>query len=231
MPQNSSLSENFPPRICIRFKKDIKIPYGDQDEIHEYISKKKILPIKQLEELHKGIKIGKYFYSVEPQRIMELLKEAAENKHTGRRMKKSDKPLKKYEPSRLLSYFALDCPYGTDVASLQKSLLKYPSIEIAYVEGGPCPPPVNANNDPRSVNQNYLDSAPTGIDARFAWTKSGGNGSSTVQFVDIENGWTLNHQDLPARINLLSGKNQSNKGHGTSVLGVVLAKDNMIGGI
>src|SRR6266540_3724606 len=233
MPQNSSSHKNFPPRICIKFREGINISYGDQDELHDYISKNKILPLKKLQEQYKGIEIGKYFTSVEPQRIRELLKEAKENHYTGRRNKKSDRPLREYEPPRLFSYCAMDCPYGTDVTALQRSLLKYPDVEIAYVEGGPCPPPaVNAANDPRAGNQHHLDPSPIGIDARFAWTQTGGNGASTVKFVDIENGWTLNHEDLPrSGINLLSGVNHSSKGHGTSVLGVVLAKDNTIGGI
>ena len=90
-------------------------------------------------------------------------------------------------------------------------------VEEAYVEGGPVPPPVTPDNDPRSGNQGYLNAAPAGIDARWAWSLTNGSG---IRFVDLERGWTLNHQDLAgAGITVISGVNQDFHGHGTSVLG------------
>jgi len=228
----TSIMADFPRSICVKFRENINVPYAEQDEVSDYISKREILPVKRLIELYKGIEIEKYFTSVEPARIMELLKEAEENKYEGRPMRGKEKPITSstYRP-QLLSYFKIKCPYGTDLASLQELLGKYPSVEKAYVESGPYPPSVNADNDKKSFKQNYLDAAPTGIDARFAWTVAGGDGSSTVRFLDIENGWTLNHEDLPRNIDLLYGVNHLKKGHGTSVLGIVLAKDNTKGGI
>jgi hypothetical protein len=53
-----------------------------------------------------------------------------------------------------------------------------------------------------------------------------------VRFVDLERGWTLDHEDLAdARVALLSGKNQDYNGHGTAVLGQVVGVDNKRGGI
>ena len=102
-------------------------------------------------------------------------------------------------------------------------------VEEAYVEGGPVPPPVTPDNDPRSGNQGYLNAAPAGIDARWAWSLTNGSG---IRFVDLERGWTLNHQDLAgAGITVISGVNQDFHGHGTSVLGEVVAVDNRRGGI
>jgi len=103
------------------------------------------------------------------------------------------------------------------------------NVETAYVEAGPVPPPVNPSDDPRNVNQNYEDAAPTGIDARFAWGYADGSG---IGFVDCEQGWTLNHEDLAAAgISIISGVNSSYTGHGTSVLGEVVAVDNAIGDV
>jgi subtilisin family serine protease len=105
----------------------------------------------------------------------------------------------------------------------------WPNVEAAYVEAGPVPPPLNPSDDPRNTNQGYLDAAPSGINARWAWEYGDGNG---VGFVDLERGWTLDHEDLAvASITLISGVNQDFHGHGTAVLGEVLAVDNGIGGI
>lgn len=88
---------------------------------------------------------------------------------------------------------------------------------------------MNAADDPRATNQGYLNAAPGGIDARYAWTLPGGDGSG-VKFVDLEQGWTLNHEDLSAAgITLISGVNSAYFGHGTAVLGEILAQDNTRG--
>jgi len=88
---------------------------------------------------------------------------------------------------------------------------------------------VLASDDPRSSNQGYLDAAPHGIDARWAWGTTDGFG---VGFVDLERGWTLNHEDLSgAAISLISGLNADYHGHGTAVLGEVAGVDNALGGV
>lgn len=105
-----------------------------------------------------------------------------------------------------------------------------PRVETAYVEAGPTPPPVVAVDDPRNAAQRYQDAAPVGIDARWAWEHSiTGLG---VGFVDLEQGWTLNHEDLAAaNIVLISGVNRAFHGHGTAVLGEIGAVDNTLGGV
>ena len=126
-------------------------------------------------------------------------------------------------------YVAVEVPDRESAAGLACKLQAHDLVEEAYVEGGPVPPPVFAIDDPRSVNQDYLDAAPGGIDARWAWQYADGSG---VRFVDLERGWTLNHEDLAgANITLISGLNQDWHGHGTAVLGEVVAVDNMRGGV
>ena len=126
-------------------------------------------------------------------------------------------------------YVALEAPDRATAAALARKLQALDLVEIAYVEGGPVPPPVNPADDPRSGNQGYLTAAPNGIDALWAWSLTDGAG---VRFVDMERGWTLNHEDLAgANITLISGVNQDYQPHGTAVLGEVLAVDNTTGGI
>jgi len=54
---------------------------------------------------------------------------------------------------------------------------------------------INPADDPRSGRQGYLDPAPGGIDARYAWRVPGGTGRG-VTVVDLEQGFNLDHEDL-----------------------------------
>lgn len=111
---------------------------------------------------------------------------------------------------------------------LAREMAALPEVEIAYVAGGPTPPPVLAVDDPRNVRQHYEDAAPAGIDARWAWDRS--IDGAGVTFVDLERGWSLTHEDLAAaNINILSGVNTDFHGHGTAVLGQVVGVDNTVG--
>jgi len=112
---------------------------------------------------------------------------------------------------------------------LARKLQALQEVDVAYVESGPAPPPVNPADDPRFPNQGYLTAAPDGIDATWAWGFTDGQG---VGFVDLEQGWLLNHEDLAAaNITLISGLNTAFQSHGTSVLGEVLAVDNTRGDV
>ncbi|MEI9515020.1 S8 family peptidase [Agromyces sp. CCNWLW213] len=129
--------------------------------------------------------------------------------------------------ARFDGYAAITVRDAASAEELAKELNARDDIETAYVEGGPTPPPVDAGDDPRSGDQGYLDAAPEGIDARWAWDAADGSG---VGFVDLEQGWTLTHEDLAAAgITIISGVSQAYHGHGTAVLGEVVAVDNAIG--
>ena len=132
----------------------------------------------------------------------------------------------------LRNYYVVQIPAGADPDELLKAVALLPTIETAYIEAGPTPPPtVTPGDDPRSLNQGYLDPAPGGIDARYAWILAGGDGAG-MGFVDMERGWTLNHEDLMAAgITIISGTSTDYQGHGTAVLGEVVAVDNTIGGV
>ena len=127
-------------------------------------------------------------------------------------------------------YIAAEVGDRETANALVRRLQALDVVEEAYVEGGPVPPPVvNAGDDPRSGDQGYLAAAPGGINARWAWDYANGSG---IGFVDLERGWTLNHQDLAAaNITVISGLNQDFPGHGTSVLGEIVAVDNALGGV
>src|SRR5262249_50680951 len=72
----------------------------------------------------------------------------------------------------------------------------------------PLPPPMPVSNpgaNPREANETYHAAAPGGIDASYAWNFPGGDGQG-IGFVDMEQGWDLQHEDLKAAgITLISG--------------------------
>jgi hypothetical protein len=77
--------------------------------------------------------------------------------------------------------------------------------------------------------QGYLNAAPAGIDARFAWTQAGGRGAG-VRIIDCEWGWRFTHEDLIQRSGgVVSGTSFTDDNHGTAVLGVIGGDVNTLG--
>jgi serine protease len=121
-------------------------------------------------------------------------------------------------------------------------------VELAYPAPLPAPHPAIdiAPATPSYVNnQGYLDGAPSGIDAKYAWTRSGGNGAN-VRIIDVEYSWNTQHEDLgaggtngPAVTLGFNGCDPTDKDkngvldgsldHGTAVLGELVAARNAYG--
>jgi N-acetylmuramoyl-L-alanine amidase len=126
----------------------------------------------------------------------------------------------------LRRFLAIELPRDSDPSAILQRAMGLSGVEYAYLEPSPAPPPVAPADDPRSANQAYLDAAPGGIDARYAWGENGGDGAN-VGLVDLEQGWVLNHEDLAAQnIGIISGSNALFRDHGTAVLGEMCAVDN-----
>jgi hypothetical protein len=214
VPPTPGLPPDFKHRIVVKFKPDVQLPYSSAAE--DEFTKQTGTIWSDLSQSIKGIALVPYF-STMAEAVLERL------------MKRPPRGEKAVVPVNFRSYYAIECAPGVDPQQVASAVAKWPNVEIAYVEGGPVPPPLNPDDDPRSTNQHYLDAAPAGIDARWAWSQADGAG---VRFVDLEQGWILNHEDLAAAgITLISGVSQDFQGHGTAVLGEVMAVDNALGGI
>lgn len=104
-----------------------------------------------------------------------------------------------------------------------------PVFQVNIVPRLAPPPPITPDF---SARQGYLDAAPDGIDARFAWTIPGGRGAG-INIIDIEGAWRLTHQDLIVNQGgLISGAQVNDvrfRNHGTAVLGVLGGDANGIG--
>jgi len=216
--ENKKNKVKFLPRVVFKFKDRIDIPHGSDKEIDDFLLKNQIISLEQMFHNFPNIRMSKLINSIEPYKIEELVQRA----------KSRDS---KYNPPNFFTYFAMDYPEEIYTKKLLAELWANENIQYAYKESGPTnPPTVNAANNRSSKWQGYLNPAPSGIDARFAWDVVGGDGTGNVGFIDIERGWDLDHIDLPdPQIKLLSGHNYDHFSHGTGVLGIILAQDNDTG--
>lgn len=140
----------------------------------------------------------------------------------------------------LSTYWKLDFRGNIEMLDNYIKILKeIPGVEHAYKEQTPSLPVIDPTDDTYAPDQDYLDAAPTGIDARWAWTQSDCEGVG-VGFIDCEWGWVASHEDLSAATPTVihndncygSGGGFDTPGwygHGTAVLGEVVGTDNTTG--
>ena len=146
-------------------------------------------------------------------------------------------------PPDLSVYYRVDAPTA-DLASIATRLREHEAVQGAYVQP-PTTLPAQLNamtarlEEPPAVTpsferlQGYLDRAPGGIDARFAWRRPGGRGRG-VGIIDIEEAWQFTHEDLLHNLGgaLASPPDHIKAGrrhHGTAVLGEFSADHNSWG--
>lgn len=129
------------------------------------------------------------------------------------------------EHADLSNYFSITLKDDQDASPMADEFNALESVEIAYLapigEDADIPP-TTASYD---ASQGYLDAAPGGIDARFAWTQNGGRGP-LVRIIDVEQGWNLSHEDLRSAFftdGVIKGGNS--KQHGTAVLGEMVGRN------
>ncbi|MBN9901587.1 S8 family peptidase [Bacillus thuringiensis] len=220
---NSTVHKQVTKQLILKFKNEANLPY--QDGIEKFIKEEKQDPelVGILAE-YPNVTINRLFNSLNPKEIKNLGKEIKDSDHIS---------------SNLLNYYIVETQDDIDVQALLTKIEKSSLVETAYLQEEEAPPAerlpnlsVNPYDEPRLTRQGYLEPAPLGINAPYAWSIKGGDGKGTT-FVDMEYGWLFNHEDLVnQKIELISGQNKSeHHDHGTSVLGIVSAEDNNIGGI
>jgi hypothetical protein len=156
-------------------------------------------------------------------------------------------------------YYQIDAP-DERLDVLAANLVDMDVVEAAYVKPRGEPPIATVVTEealntmlPRgdeppaatpdfTARQIYLDAAPAGIDARYAWTVPGGRGVG-VRVIDCEWGWQFTHEDLLQNSSgVLVGTslsytanptegNTSNRSvnHGTAVVGEIGGDRNAVG--
>jgi len=131
------------------------------------------------------------------------------------------------------NYFAIPVSSAAEAQELVNRLNRLPQVEIAYPEPRP---DIAVDLDPPTPDydtaQVYLRPAPEGIDADYAQTVSGGDGSG-VRIIDIEGNWKFDHEDLELSPDRLLGGELIEitdwRHHGTAVVGVMVGGDNDYG--
>ncbi|WP_329114804.1 S8 family peptidase [Streptomyces sp. NBC_01465] len=121
---------------------------------------------------------------------------------------------------------------------LTARLAALPEIATAYVKPGAVPasmPQQRLEGDKRlkegtpatpdfTGRQGYLNAAPEGVDAYWAWQRPGGSGEG-ITVVDVEGAWQLGHEDLAEKLaGIVIGspiQDVAWRNHGTAVLGVI----------
>jgi hypothetical protein len=119
-----------------------------------------------------------------------------------------------------------------NLEAVAQTLIDNEAVEAAYVKP-PAEPPVETLNDMTPIDeappvtadfasrQGYLNAAPGGIDARYAWTIPGGRGAG-VRIIDIEGEWRFDHEDLLLNQGGMIGGQAANslgwRNHGTAVV-------------
>ena len=77
--------------------------------------------------------------------------------------------------------------------------------------------------------QGYIDAAPDGIDAHYAWQFPGGRGQG-VEVIDLEWGWNFSHEDHQNNQGgVVGGSNSQYDNHGTAVIGEIGGDQNGLG--
>ena len=148
----------------------------------------------------------------------------------------------------LSGFYRVEAPVE-QLNDLAAELLDQEAVTAAYVEPHSEPPVVRhllgeiktavppVVSPDFSGQQGYLEAAPSGVDARYAWTLDGGTGA-TVRVIDVElGGWQFTHEDLRANQGGavgVSGAGTSktedeDRSHATAVIGEIGGDSNSIG--
>jgi hypothetical protein len=203
------------PRVIIRFHEGLDS--RRHDDAVGYLKERDPAILKRVEAAFGAIRIEPVFSAETRKKLPKLQQLAVERDPS-------------YDPSDLTAFQYVEVENADDLMALAKMLAASPAIRSADVEIPGPDPLVNDADDPLSVNQTYLDAAPVGLDARYAWTFTGGDGAGQ-RVIDIEQGWTFNHEDLAGHsITQLNGALvDTSRAHGTAVLGQLCAIDNSLG--
>ena len=212
-------------RIIVKFSERGRLPYSD--DVHKAVRDDHPEFYNWLAQQFPDFQIRPLFTFASSEKIARLMDQA----------KSAGDPT--YEDHDFLTYFQIiiaDFSGLVRFAATAVSVLPTPPaaapIDDLYLEDRPGGlPNEEGTPNPERELQVYLNPASQGgIDAQYAHGQSGGKGEGQ-RIIDLEQGWNLCHEDLVGRrFELLAGKNlRGSANHGTKVLGVIAAQDNLRG--
>ena len=132
------------------------------------------------------------------------------------------------------NYYEIQVASPAEASQLVNELNSLAIVETAYPEPEVEPAVISITTTSPNFNpqQTYLRPAPDGVDADFAATVPGGDGSG-VKVIDIEGGWRTTHEELASNPPFVQIGGQIGsldwRNHGTAVIGEMLGDDDGIG--
>jgi hypothetical protein len=211
MPPTKHLS-----RVMLKFRDAVNLPYAD--DIGAVIESQGVGHWKALAQQFPGLRILRLYRSISTTDLAALVRRGETNDPT-------------YHPPNFQTYFVVETASPAAAAQVWHELRAWPGVEHSYVEpAAQSPNPINPAAYAMNGGQGYEDPSPHGIGARCAWTHPGGDGTGQA-VIDLETGWTLDHDDFSAHHpTLLFGAIEpADASHGTSVLGIMSAVGNFAG--
>ena len=203
------------PRVSVKFLDTVVLPYAD--DIGPEIDHQTNEGWKKLTQQFPGIHIRPTFRFVSEADLKALVDRVAANNPD-------------YHPPVFTTLFVVVCPTVAVVQHVANAIAAWPIVEFAVPQQAPSSPTGGLGGTGLNPAQGYEDPAPRGIDARCAWGVNGGDGVGQ-KIIDIELGWTLDHDDFAIHNpQLLFGTHEEpSRSHGTSVLGIICAANNASG--
>ncbi len=206
---------DVPTRVVIKFLDSVDIPDLDRDDYA--LDKLGGGQPGSLVRRFPALILRRMLTSVSASLLEEMVRKATSMDST-------------YHAPNLRNYFFTVVPEEVAPRELAQELATCSHVQTAYVDYPAEDPVVNPANDEYSPLQGYLDPAPGGVDAEYAWQFDGGDGAGQ-RLIDVERGWIFDHEDLCAKgaKKLFGEIRELSRTHGTSVLGVICAVDNDLG--
>lgn len=203
-----------PLRIIIKLYDRLGLSYPEHEDIDGFLSQSDIVPWQHWNILFPGITIHRLFSSITPTATRQLAAKAIATDPT-------------YKHADLCSYYAITCPPSANADTLLQMMQECEHIEFAYLQSSVHPSTAHTKNILNGYSgQGYLEAAPVGINAHYAWKFAGGKGEGPVKFIDIEQGWGLHHRAIHAYTLPCTGSSMhASEEHGTAVLGIISMED------
>jgi hypothetical protein len=207
--EDSSIS-----RIVIKFYDHAGIDYSRGNDIVEVLIRQEdSMKWKEFIKTYPFLRIDRIFTSIRADELIALVNKA-------RTMDI------KYHPPDLLTYFVCSCPAFVHPGKMILKLAAFDEVELVYLQSAAINPQGIRKKKHPVFPPNHLNPSPEGINAKYARGIMGGMGSSQVKFIDIEQGWDLNHHDFDIKTLPLTGINHPGfRDHGTAVLRTIMKKD------
>jgi len=173
-----------------------------------------VIPWRQFRNSIPDIKVHRLFTSLSTDEINTLVERA--------RSLDSN-----YRPPNFFFYYVIGVPTEMDARTVWQALAENKNVEWTYIVNDSTPPnalPIEV--DSVDIAREHLGRAPYGINAEYAWGFKGGDGEGQVKFIDIEQGWILDHESIQVSTLPTTGFNHVFHDHGAAALGVVMMTKN-----